>query len=641
MANTPISGFASGAPAQAGDEFVIARSGANFKLTNTNISSFVLAGPTTQLGAADVASGAVAQTLQVQSNTGAATTGPNFTIKGSSGTTAGGSIIFQTHNGTAYANALTINSSGQITVNSSASGAQGIAKFFAASGTFVGVDIGVNATNYGSLVWNSSTGLAFSTYSNSTPIEFDGSLSIFAPGGTERGRFTSSGLQLGASGAQAILTGDAANTLALKNSTNPQIFRVYSTTTGPSYGYFASGVTDAGVAAADTLFIGTGGAGAAMTKLALVVNGTTRLDYGIVASTWTFSGPIVSSASINTGGTSTANVGNLNVQQSSGYIGWVSRSLMRSSADGRITLLNNTETDFTALLFGGTTSSFPAIKKATTSVSLQVRLADDSGDAAFQCGTATSGGTAFNVNGTGGNSIASVTNTTTGTLLQVLNSTSNPLMTVTDTTSGTLFSVQSTTAATLFSVNDTTSGTLLAVTNSSATDVFTVADTGAITGYDGSTANTIAIRNGTTAQRFRVYNTASGTNNADWEALELAWGANIGYLQTNKNGAGTQRKLYINGVGIRLDPTPAGGGTIEITASNISTDTTTGSKIGTATSQKIGFWNATPIVQPTTAVAEAAFVENSGGTAVNVDSTFGGYTLQQVVQALQNTGLLA
>ena len=46
-------------------------------------------------------------------------------------------------------------------------------------------------------------------------------------------------------------------------------------------------------------------------------------------------------------------------------------------------------------------------------------------------------------------------------------------------------------------------------------------------------------------------------------------------------------------------------------------------------------------VQQTTGVAEAAFVENSGGTAVNVDSTFGGYTIQQITQALQNHGLLA
>ena len=61
---------------------------------------------------------------------------------------------------------------------------------------------------------------------------------------------------------------------------------------------------------------------------------------------------------------------------------------------------------------------------------------------------------------------------------------------------------------------------------------------------------------------------------------------------------------------------------LTFTATNIVTDTTTGTKIGTATSQKIGFWNKTPIIQPTTGVAEASFTENAGGTAVNVDSTF-------------------
>lgn len=41
-----------------------------------------------------------------------------------------------------------------------------------------------------------------------------------------------------------------------------------------------------------------------------------------------------------------------------------------------------------------------------------------------------------------------------------------------------------------------------------------------------------------------------------------------------------------------------------------------------------------------TGVAESAFVANAGGTAVNDDSTFGGYTLQQVVKALQIAGVL-
>ena len=55
----------------------------------------------------------------------------------------------------------------------------------------------------------------------------------------------------------------------------------------------------------------------------------------------------------------------------------------------------------------------------------------------------------------------------------------------------------------------------------------------------------------------------------------------------------------------------------------------------------LGFFGATPIVQPDDTVTAAAFVENAGGTAVNEDSTFGGYTLGQVVAALQDLGLLA
>jgi len=41
MADTKISALSSGAPAQAGDEYVIARSGANYKLTGTNLLGLV------------------------------------------------------------------------------------------------------------------------------------------------------------------------------------------------------------------------------------------------------------------------------------------------------------------------------------------------------------------------------------------------------------------------------------------------------------------------------------------------------------------------------------------------------------------------------------------------------------------------
>lgn len=45
-------------------------------------------------------------------------------------------------------------------------------------------------------------------------------------------------------------------------------------------------------------------------------------------------------------------------------------------------------------------------------------------------------------------------------------------------------------------------------------------------------------------------------------------------------------------------------GTVDVSTHNIATDTTTGTKIGTATNQKLAFFNATPVVQPT-AVADA------------------------------------
>jgi hypothetical protein len=46
---------------------------------------------------------------------------------------------------------------------------------------------------------------------------------------------------------------------------------------------------------------------------------------------------------------------------------------------------------------------------------------------------------------------------------------------------------------------------------------------------------------------------------------------------------------------------------------NISPKTTTGSKIGTATNQKLGFWNATPIVQPASA-NQAAVTQTAAAT---------------------------
>lgn len=73
---------------------------------------------------------------------------------------------------------------------------------------------------------------------------------------------------------------------------------------------------------------------------------------------------------------------------------------------------------------------------------------------------------------------------------------------------------------------------------------------------------------------------------------------------------------------------------------NMAFGTTTGSKIGTATNQKLSFWNKTPIIQPTTAYASSVLA-SLGGTALTSTDTFDGYTLRQIVSALRGIGLLA
>ena len=74
--------------------------------------------------------------------------------------------------------------------------------------------------------------------------------------------------------------------------------------------------------------------------------------------------------------------------------------------------------------------------------------------------------------------------------------------------------------------------------------------------------------------------------------------------------------------------------------------TSTGTKIGTAATQKIGFFNATPVVQQSGVDEGTGFTAGSG-TAVNDVSTFTGnvgstaYRINDIVKALKQLGLLA
>jgi hypothetical protein len=79
---------------------------------------------------------------------------------------------------------------------------------------------------------------------------------------------------------------------------------------------------------------------------------------------------------------------------------------------------------------------------------------------------------------------------------------------------------------------------------------------------------------------------------------------------------------------------------------NIQLGRTTGTKIGTATDQKIAFYGITPVIQQSSTGEEVGFTAN-GGTNTKSGSTHTGnvgstaYTVSDIVKHLKNLGLIA
>lgn len=68
---------------------------------------------------------------------------------------------------------------------------------------------------------------------------------------------------------------------------------------------------------------------------------------------------------------------------------------------------------------------------------------------------------------------------------------------------------------------------------------------------------------------------------------------------------------------------------------DLAVGSTTGSKIGTAVTQKLGFWNVTPVVQPSGA-EQAALTDSSGGTANGTVEAVGATNSGDVSGAINN-----
>ena len=169
---------------------------------------------------------------------------------------------------------------------------------------------------------------------------------------------------------------DAADTLAQRRGANGQTFRLYNTYTDASNHERLSLRWASNVAIIGTEAAGTGSA----RDIEFQHGGTTR--FSLIGNTIRFA---------------TTNVA----------LHWANATMLRCFSNGNLTITTSNQLDFGLLQFGGTTNLFPALKRSSTT--LQVRLANDSAFAPFECA-----GLTLN-----GNLDAStrdiVTDTTTGT----------------------------------------------------------------------------------------------------------------------------------------------------------------------------------------------------------------------------------
>lgn len=158
---------------------------------------------------------------------------------------------------------------------------------------------------------------------------------------------------------------------------------------------------------------------------------------------------------------------------------WTGSTIMTAPADGRLLVTDSAGTAFTRMMFGGTTSSYPAITRSTTA--LHFKLADDSAFAPIQ---------ALTINGT--------TITASVALVGTLSTAAQPNVTSVGTTGGLTVAGASgiTTTVGIFTHTD---------------DVNTITATPQHAAFSGSAIRIVASRAASTSYNM-IHATANGVN---------------------------------------------------------------------------------------------------------------------------------
>jgi hypothetical protein len=245
---------------------------------------------------------------------------------------------------------------------------------------------------------------------------------------------------------------------------------------------------------------------------------------------------------------------------------WIGASLdvnFASSGNGILALVDNAGTSFSRLQFGGTTSSFPALKRS--SATLQARLADDSAFAGFTSSTLTL--TQGTITDVAQNIDASVTwndaaDTFTAWKLNVTNTASAAASKLIDLQVGGSSMFNATrggivhAGAGYYNIAETAgvefSGTSVRL-YAAGGNLLTWTGGGNVT-LAADAADTLAQRNSTNAQITRGYRTYTDTSN--YERWALQSGAGYFELAAETAGTGTDN--------IDLRFTPGGNGAVDI-----------------------------------------------------------------------------
>jgi hypothetical protein len=161
----------------------------------------------------------------------------------------------------------------------------------------------------------------------------------------------------------------------------------------------------------------------------------------------------------------------------------------------------------------------------------------------------------------------------------------------------------------------------------------------------GSTAGLITIDGNNPIQPSSCIYIGSNTRSSGAtgsRSNEIVIGTNAIGMGNNTMAIGTpttgDAKIDCDDLSVTGNVRPAGD--IILIDTNIVLNDANGTRIGTSASQKLAFWNKTPIAQPTTSIPPVT-IQHNGGGAIGANDTFGGYTLAKVVAALQQVGILA